>query len=468
MFLKPTESRSRSITSQLVFLFTVAATLLLGLGLGVLYWIVVRHAFEEDNLALADKIVALRTDLGQGADFNSLKAQVKAGRAAEATAYSFRIIDSSARVVAETEGMNEMLSQSIFPKPQRIISSVRNPVIYRTRGKLFSLVATIEDSAGQSYTMQIAQDRSEDDHFARQFRTLLVVVLASGIFASSVLAISVTKRVLRPLSEMTDALGRFGPTRLHERAPPGGWPPELQPLAIAFNDMLDRLEDSFTRLSRFSADLAHELRTPIANILGEAEVALTRARTTDEYRGVIESNIGEYERLSGIIDNLLFLARAEAADREIHRTIFDGAATVSKIVEYYKTIAEDRHIAISCSGEGNVYADPVLFGRAVSNLVDNAVKFTRDGGIILIKTAVQAAHAEVSVSDNGCGISAEHIPRIFDRFYRADASRSSQGTGLGLALVKSIVDLHGGSVEAKSEVNHGTTIVLTFPQKVGT
>src|SRR4029077_5035774 len=119
---------------------------------------------------------------------------------------------------------------------------------------------------------------------------------------------------------------RVEPTHLQERVPPSEWPRELQPVAVAFDDMMDRLEDSFTRLSQFSADLAHELRTPIANIRGEAEVALTRPRTSDEYREVIESTVGECERLSGIIDNLLFLARAEAPDQHIQRTLFDGHA----------------------------------------------------------------------------------------------------------------------------------------------
>jgi two-component system heavy metal sensor histidine kinase CusS len=228
--------------------------------------------------------------------------------------------------------------------------------------------------------------------------------------------------------------------------------------------MLERLEDSFTRLSQFSADLAHELRTPIANMLGEAQVTLTRTRSPEEYREVIESSVAECERLSGIVDNLLFLARAESADRQIHPTLFDGGPAIEKIAAYYETIAEDRHVTIRCTGEGEISADAVLFSRAVSNLVDNALRFTPDGGGISISIAERDAHSEISVSDTGCGISAEHLPRVFDRFYRADSSRSSEGVGLGLALVKSIVDLHRGSARLDSEVNRGTTVILTFPK----
>jgi len=262
---------------------------------------------------------------------------------------------------------------------------------------------------------------------------------------------------------MTRSLERIGPTHLSERVAPTGWPRELQPMAMAFDQMLDRLEDSFTRLSQFSADLAHELRTPVTNIMGEAQVALTRERTPDEYREVIESTIAECERLSGIAENLLFIARADSARDPVERQLFDSRAAVEKIAAFYRTAAEDRHVAIHCTGDGEIYADPVLFERAVSNLVDNALRFTSDGGEIKIEISVRNADVEVAVIDNGAGVAPEHLPRVFDRFYRADSSRSSDGAGLGLALVKSIVDLHGGSATIQSEVGRGTTITLRFP-----
>ena len=189
---------------------------------------------------------------------------------------------------------------------------------------------------------------------------------------------------------MTESLKRIGPDRLDERLHASSWPRELQPVAMAFDTVLERLEDSFTRLSQFSADLAHELRTPIANLRGESEVALTRTRTPDEYREVIESSVAECERLSGIIDNLLFLARAEAANGHIERIRFDGRAAIEKVAAYFRTIAEDRNIEIKCAGEGEIDADPLLFSRAVSNLVDNALRFTPDGGIITIAVAVKS------------------------------------------------------------------------------
>ena len=460
MFSKRTEPAS--IASQLVLLFTLAAAFLLSCGLGVFYWLVVQHAFEEDNAVLADKISVLSADLKAGGP-KATDEELKSVRTGEHPVYSVRVVDSAGRTVTETLGMNRLLPPSIFPSPHVSTSSTRNPKNYRVGGRLFSLLTTIEEANGQPYTIQVAQDRSTDDRFTKEFGALVAVVLAFGVLASILIAITVTKRGLRPLGEMTRSLGRIGPTHLNERVAPAGWPRELQPLAVAFDAMLKRLDDSFTRLSQFSADLAHELRTPIANILGEAQVALTRDRAPAEYRETIESTIGECERLSGIVDNLLFVARVDAAREPIAPMRFDARAAVEKIASFYQMIADDHRVTIRCSGEGQIYADSALFERAVGNLVDNALRFTPRNGSIQIAIAEHAANFEVAVSDNGCGIAPEHLPRVFDRFYRAESSRSSDGAGLGLALVKSIVDLHGGSATIESEIGRATTVKLIFP-----
>ena len=451
----------RSIASQLVVLFTLSAALLLGCGLGVLYLTFIRHAYEEDNEVLADKVYALSADLEKDGDVASLNQGLKT-HAGEHVAYLVRLIDSQGKIVAETPGMAAMLPTKVFPS-QHAITSLDSPKAFRTAGQLFSLLSTQVSVQGDLHTLQVAQDRSGDDKFAKEFGALLVVVLVFGSVASAVIGINVTKRGLRPLEEMTRSLQVFGPERLHERTPPYEWPRELRPLALAFNSMFERLEGSFTRLSQFSADLAHELRTPIANIRGEGEVALTRTRTPEEYREVIESNVTECERLSQIVDNLLFLARAEAAEEYVKRSELDGREAVEKIATFYEPIAEEHKSTISCLGEGKIWADPLLFGRAVSNLVENALRYTPSGGLIEISINSGATEAKISVKDTGTGIAPEHLPRVFDRFYRADASRTSEGTGLGLALVKSIMQLHGGSAVIESQVGRGTTVTLTFP-----
>lgn len=463
MSLKRAEPRS--IASQLVVLFTLAAALLLSCGLGALYWIVVRHAFAEDKEVLSDKVAAIRADLSGKRGPQGLSEDLKTIRPGERTAYWVRILDAAGNILAETPGMSAILPPSIFQQ-EAPASPEFSPRDSRTPGRLFSLVTMPHQVGAQAYLVQAAQDRSADDEFMRHFAALVAAVVVLGLIASAAIAFTVTRRGLRPLGEMTHALKRVGPKQLHERASAVGWPRELQPLAVAFDDMLERLENSFVRLSQFSADLAHELRTPIANIRGEAEVALTRSRSPEEYRAVIESTVAECQHLTEIVDNLLFLARTEAAEGLLQRASFAGRSAVEKITAFYEPVAEEQQVTITSRGEANFFADEMLFGRAVSNLIENALHHTPAGGTIVISIAGGSAQSEISVKDTGTGIAAEHLPRVFDRFYRADSSRSSEGLGLGLALVKSITDLHGGTATIQSEVGRGTTVTLTFPGPV--
>jgi two-component system heavy metal sensor histidine kinase CusS len=465
-------NKPRSIAWQLILLFTVATSLLLACGLGVFYAIVVRHAFAEDNAVLADKVASLRADLHESGPARFAE-ELKGRRGGEHTAYWIRMLDSQGRTYAETPGMDGLLPPEIFPPPpasarasadtQKSVSTVGSLKDYRRGPKLFSLVTLNEESGSQPYILQVAQDRSSDERVERNFAVLFIMVLSGSVLASGLIAIVVTKRGLHPLREMTQSVARVGPTHLKERVIPADWPLELKPLAIAFDDMLKRLDDSFTRLSQFSADLAHELRTPIANMIGEAQVALTRDRTAAEYRETIESSVGECERLSRIVDNLLFVARVDAAREPVARKRFNARAAAEKIATFYQAIAEERHVTISCSGEAPIYADPDLFERALGNLLDNALRFTPENGSIQILLSEHDDNVEVTISDTGCGIASEHLPRVFDRFYRAESSRGSDGAGLGLALVKSILDLHGGSAKIESEVGRGTTVKLKFP-----
>jgi two-component system heavy metal sensor histidine kinase CusS len=460
MFSKPTEPRS--IATQLVLLFTICATLLLSCSLGVFYWIVVRHAFEEDNAVLADKVAALRTELRQPDGVNALAQELKSRRTGEVAIYWIRILDPDGNTVTETPGMGRVLPVFIFSS-QTSAAGAQVPADYRNDGKLFSLLMQNETASGRNYSIQIAQDRSADARLRKEFRALLALVLGLGCIASAFVAVTVTRRGLRPLGQMRRALERVQPAHLNERIDPERWPSELRPLAASFDDMLGRLEDSFTRLSQFSADLAHELRTPVGNMLGEAQVALTRDRRPEEYRMVIESAAAECERLSGIIDNLLFVARAESAEQQINRSVFNGRYALEKIASFYEVPAEDAQIKITCEGEAEVFADPLLFNRAVGNLVENALRFIPQGGEVRISLQRSGNGSEISVRDSGSGIAPEHLPRVFDRFYRGDASRSSAGTGLGLALVKSIVNLHGGTAAIESTPGRGTTVTLFFP-----
>ncbi len=458
----------RSIASQLVILFTAAAALLLFAGLGALSWIAVHHAFKEDKEVLDDKVLALEAMLQARGGLSVVNDQLNVRHNHGRSVYWIRVLDAADHVVGETPQMSAMLPPAVFAPPRDRVSALLAPTDYRVGDKLFSLVSVLSQFGSERYVLQVAQDRSIDNEFAEYFSLLLAGAVILGTLASAVIAVTVTKRGLRPLAAITQSLKRIGPAHLDRRVAPASWPREIQPLAIAFDDMLDRLEDSFTRLSQFSADLAHELRTPINNIMGEAQVALTKLRTPEEYRAVIESSVSECEELAAIVDNLLFLARAESSASPVHRSRLDGHEAMEKIASYYEPIAEDQEVTVSCEGEGALEADPLLFSRALSNLVENALRFTPAGGSVRIRLVETPAATEVSVQDTGAGIAAEHLPRIFDRFYQVDRSRSSShGAGLGLSLVKSIMTMHGGSVAVQSEVGRGTTMTLQFPRDQG-
>lgn len=244
---------------------------------------------------------------------------------------------------------------------------------------------------------------------------------------------------------------------------------ELRELEQAFNGMLARLDESFTRLSQFSANLAHDMRTPLTNLLAAAQVALSQRRSAEDYRDVIESSVDEYQRLSRMIEDMLFLARSDQADALLSFRSFDAVAEAERVAGYYETVAEDAQVKIEVMGEGKVRADLLLFQRALSNLLSNALVQAPQGSTIAIDCKEEPDSTTLSVSDSGAGIEARHLERIFERFYRVDPARhrSASGTGLGLAIVKSILNSHGGQCGCESRPHVRTRFWLRFPNHGG-
>jgi two-component system, OmpR family, heavy metal sensor histidine kinase CusS len=454
--------RSWSIVFRLVLLFTVAAALLLLLAMAAAYWTVVQHVLHDNDRYITEKLTAIRAGMAVDARPESLSRELKIIRAADKT-YAVRVLDSAGHIVAESPRMRSALPPEIFPKTISVPG--QRPVTLHYHGhnnKIFALVTAVEDVGNQRLTLQLAQNRTHDERFTDHYAALLAGMLGCAVLTCAGIASLVTRRVLRPLKNLAESVERVGATHLDERVPASGWPDELQPLALGFNKMLSRLEESFTRLSQFSADLAHELRTPIAILRGEAESVLTKPHSSEQYREVIESSLEELQRLSGMIDNLLFLARAETSG-SFNRSYFDGRAAMDKIREFYEAVSQEQGIEIHCRGDGKVYGDPLLFRRALINLITNALRFTRSGGSVTVSLDRRNGASEVSVADTGCGISSQHVPHVFNRFFRGGAQRNAQGTGLGLAIVKSIMRSHDGEVSVESELNKGTVITLTFP-----
>jgi two-component system heavy metal sensor histidine kinase CusS len=233
--------------------------------------------------------------------------------------------------------------------------------------------------------------------------------------------------------------------------------------------MLERLEGSFERLSRFSADIAHELRTPVNNLRVGMEVALGRGRSLDEYRETLGSCLEECGRLSRIIDSMLFIARSEDPRTQITREPVDVSRELQRMRDFFELPASEAGVELLISCPPNVHGDldRLLFQRAISNLVGNAIRYTPRGGRVAVSAARDNGDIRVEVADTGCGISVEDLPHIFDRFYRADPARTTipGNAGLGLAIVKSIVALHGGTITARSQPGQGTSMSIRMPSE---
>jgi two-component system heavy metal sensor histidine kinase CusS len=301
-----------------------------------------------------------------------------------------------------------------------------------------------------------------------RYRHRFWLILLGTLAIFPLVGYQIARRGIRPVREMGATARHISSTNLHERIHPEGYPSELASLAATFNKMLDGLEESFERISRFSADIAHDLRTPVNNIRGEAEVALARARTVDEYREVLGSCLEEAVRLSDLIGDLLFLARAESPLAHLHRENVNVGELLSGIREYYEAPAADRGVSLSTMVPNEpviAQLDRTLLQRAVGNLVSNALAHTPPGKCVVLGTSIEPAAVRIEVSDAGVGIPPEALSRVFDRFFRVDESRSqaSGGTGLGLAIVQSIMLLHGGNVEIASKVGQGTQVTLRVP-----
>jgi two-component system, OmpR family, heavy metal sensor histidine kinase CusS len=469
----PGQRRPWSLVTRLAVYYTLSAAVLLGVAMSILYVVVVQHINTVDNLFLADTLRAVQADL---ADKRTITSELLADEVPPGTTdYYVRVLDLNTKeMIAEEPPIGDRLPPITFPEP---LSASRVPtegLEYKTpNGHWFLLMsasAVLNSKSPKPVLIQVAQDRSDDKEFTKNFGTILAAVLIGGIVCSAAIAFWAAKRALRPLEEMATATERVQASQLHQRLGRGRWPSELTSLAAGFDQMLARLEESFDRLSRFSADLAHELRTPIQNLRGGAEVALTRTRTAAEYQEVIELSVEEYQRLSSMIDSLLFLARSENAETRLNRVKFEIGPEVDKILDFYDAAAREREIGLTRKGDGELYADPMLFRRVISNLVSNALQHAATTGQIQVLVVTEPNQpVQIAVQDNGCGIGPEHLPRIFDRFYRVDAARSSSSanSGLGLAIVRSVMELHGGSARAESELGVGTKVTLTFPAEEG-
>ncbi|CAG9172169.1 heavy metal sensor histidine kinase [Cupriavidus pampae] len=320
-------------------------------------------------------------------------------------------------------------------------------------------------TTGRTVEILVLSDAGSRFALMREYRGQLLGATLCGAIAAAALGFLLARRGLLPLRRMADDAAAVTTSRLATRLDVGNAPEELRELAGALNDMLARLQDSFTRLSTFSADLAHDFRTPISNLVGQTQVTLAQRRNPAEYEALLESNLEEFERLSRMIENMLFLARADHAQVALDQKPLDARAELDKVAEYFDAVAAERDLTLTITGTATVTADQTLLRRAVTNLLDNALRHAPAGSTVrLAVLRARPGHTGIRIANAGPAIATEALPQLFGRFFRADPSRrnSATSTGLGLAIVDSIMRLHGGSVTVRSQEGL-TEFELLFP-----
>ncbi len=378
----------------------------------------------------------------------------------EGTRFGWQLIapDGTVRLASD----NAAAFASGFARPDRKDDRSSEDAGGKTRYLLTASVPA--QAAGPGMRLRGALDVSQDEKVLRRYLRKLALVVAAATCVAAALGWLLVWRGLAPVRAISAAIGRINAQRLHARIANEAWPSDLRQLALTFDDMLARLERSFEQLSRFSSDLAHEFRSPINNLVAAASVTLGRARDVAEYQNTLEVMVEEGNRLSRMVSSMLFLARADNAQQTVRRERLAVSEEFARLIEFFEIMAEEQGIALRAEGDCALMADPLMLRRALSNLLANALRYTPRGGEVVLKAAAQGGSCLISVSDNGCGIAPEHLPHLFDRFYRADPARSSpDSTGLGLAVVRSIAELHGGTVGVSSEPGHGATFELRFP-----
>lgn len=457
---------SRSLTVRTSLLFTLLAAGVF-LVMGAFIRASVQHHFgEQDRFALEGKLELIHHILDEvrtPADRDRARRQLEEALIGHHD-LSVRVRDAQGRdwlVNGQARIPDRLLDRPALPGAAPL------PLLtWRNDGEDFRGLVAQLDAGGDTapLTVAIATDTRHHASFLAAFERELLAIGIGGLLLMAAAGWAVTRRGFRPVRRMAEVAEGISAQRLDERLLADAVPTELQPLARAFNAMLDRLGDSLQRLSAFSSDLAHELRTPISNLMTQTQVTLARERTPDEYREILYSNLEEFERLGRMIADMLFLAKAEHGLVIPDSKPVDLRREIDAVCEFYEALAADKPVTLAVSGEGRVQGDALMLRRALGNLLSNAIRHADPGSEVALRLAISAEGVSVRVVNHGDPIPPEHLPRLFDRFYRADPSRQRQdeGAGLGLAIARSIVQAHGGAISVISDQD-GTCFRLDLP-----
>jgi len=459
--------KTLSLTARISLLFAVAASLVL-LTTGYFLTQVVDAHFEEgDRHELNGKLELIQNlfmHASSQKDLDLLPQQLDDALVGH-HGLAVVVTDATGEIWFATSGadfpqtlLNECQAQPAGCTTGTLQQWIQSGMNYR------GMAMSMTIGNGKPYTVAVALNIQHHIVFMDKFRSVLALAIALAALATAGLGWIATRWGLSPLRQVTHMVAGISAERLADRLSATGLPTELKPLATAFNAMLARLDDSFRRLSEFSSDIAHELRTPISNLMTQAQVALSSARNKDEYKEVLYSSLEEYERMAQMVGDMLNLAQTDNRLLKPGLEKVDLAHEIQDLFDYFDAWAEEHAVSLIQTGSATVSGDRLMLRRALSNLISNAIRHTPPGQTVRVSLGRHGDAVTVSVENPGTEIPAEHLTKLFDRFYRVDPSRQRKGdgAGLGLAIVKSIVDAHGGSITVTS-YDQKTRFQITLP-----
>lgn len=453
--------RQRSLTVRLTALFALASTaVLVGLGLLIMST-VAKHFTDQDEQLLEKELELIRmvvNERGAGAITSTF------GEALHNHPGFFVHISS-----IDGRPMYSTLAdatQPILAAAKRVANGHSFAVNAGQHQEFQAIKAYLkDDKSSEQLQVIVAVDTEIHDHFMRNFQTTLILYVAGSAVIVVLLSWWAARRGLAPLRAMSDKVQAVSSHNFGERMPIETLPVEIADLAAKLNAMLERLQQDFHRITNFSTDIAHELRTPITNLLTQTDVVLTQQRTNEAYRDTLSSNAEELQRLARTISDMLFLAQTENGISLPSYEPLKLQDEITELLDFYDALAEEKGVNLQLTGDAIVRGDRLMVRRALSNLISNAMRYTPAAGSIAVSIARSEGDVLVAVENDGPEIPEEHLPHLFDRFYRADKSRTKLDTnsaGLGLSITQAIMRAHQGNVTVRSSQGK-TRFTLQFP-----
>lgn len=436
----------------------ILSLLLTGFSLTV-YWTMRHHLLERIDEGLSEELADVRYEIERASDEAGLTTWL-VRRFARHEGFDFQVTRADGTRFFGSERM----AHKALPIPKHSLSQqFFETVTFEQEGR-WRVVSVIVKGPSGPFTAQIARSMASFEHESSELLWAFLLAGPLTVVATLLGGYFLAKRTLSPVQRITETARQITGEQLDRRVEVANRDDELGQLVATLNDMFERLERSFTEMRRFTADAAHELRTPLAVIRNEAEVALRQPRSGNEYGDVLENVLEETIRLSRMADELLFLCRQDAGLNPYTSEPAELGPLLEQVVGNMRIVAQEKELTLTLESEfqGKVFGDSRQIRRVFYNLIDNAVKYTPSSGQVQVKCWQEDGAAVATVGDTGAGISEEHLSRIFDRFYRVDPSRTGDnaGAGLGLSICKSVIQATGGTISVTSTVGQGTTMTV--------